>query len=37
MVTRLVLAVVTVLVRRELSKDPELLALRHETPYCVVT
>lgn len=30
MVTRLVLAVVTVLVRREVSKDAELLALRHE-------
>jgi putative transposase len=30
MITRLVLAVVTVLARRELSKDVELLVLCHE-------
>jgi hypothetical protein len=30
MITRLVLAVVTVVVRREVSKDVELLVLRHE-------
>jgi putative transposase len=30
MITRLVLAVVTVVVRREVSKDAELLVLRHE-------
>src|SRR3954451_5012736 len=30
MVTRLVLAAVTILVRREVSKDVELLVLRHE-------
>ena len=30
MITRFVLAVVTVLVRREVSKDAELLVLRHE-------
>jgi putative transposase len=30
MITRLVLAVVTVLARREVSKDVELLVLRHE-------
>jgi hypothetical protein len=29
-ITRLVLAVATVLVRREVSKDVELLVLRHE-------
>jgi hypothetical protein len=31
MITRLVLAAVTVLVRREVSKDVELLVLRHES------
>jgi putative transposase len=30
MITRFVLAVVTILVRREVSKDVELLVLRHE-------
>jgi hypothetical protein len=32
MITRLVLAVVAVFVRREVSKDVELLVLRHENP-----
>jgi hypothetical protein len=36
MITRFVLAAVTVLVRREASKDAELLVLRHENAYYAV-
>lgn len=35
MITRLVLAVVTVVVGREVSKDVELLVLRHENYGCL--